>query len=126
MTKSKVKWTCPHPKCNHSHKWSWDEWDIYPDSKIGMTCDKCGKTTDMEMKVNKKGNATASVPDVVPVHKDKWRTIFADLMNDNGCYEICEVNVHQLASHLEELYLKIDELETQISRIMNQREALNE
>jgi len=43
---------------------------------------------------------------------DDWRTIFGDLTTD-GVYEMCEINAYQLASHLEELYLKIEELETQ-------------
>jgi len=41
-----VTWSCPN--CDNYHKWTWDKWDIY-DGKIGMTCDKCGKTTQMEM-----------------------------------------------------------------------------
>ena len=41
---------------------------------------------------------------------DNWRTIFGDLTTD-GVYEMCEINAYQLASHLEELYLKIRELE---------------
>ena len=57
---------------------------------------------------------------------DNWRIIFTDLTDDGGCYEICEVNIYQLASHLEELYLRIDELETQLTRIMNQREVCND
>jgi hypothetical protein len=42
---------------------------------------------------------------------DDWRTIFGDLIDDSGCYEIDRVNIYQLTSHLEELYLKIRELE---------------
>ncbi len=45
---------------------------------------------------------------------DDWRTIFTDLTDDGGCYEIDKVNIYQLASHLEELYLKIRELETEV------------
>jgi hypothetical protein len=41
---------------------------------------------------------------------DDWRTIFGDLTTD-GVYEMCEINAYKLASHLEELYLKIRELE---------------
>ena len=44
---------------------------------------------------------------------DDWRTIFGDLTTD-GVYEMCEINAYKLASHLEELYLKIRELETQL------------
>ena len=46
---------------------------------------------------------------------DDWRTIFTDLTDDGGCYEIAEVNIYQLTSHLEELYLKIAELEAKIN-----------
>jgi hypothetical protein len=45
---------------------------------------------------------------------DDWRTIFTDLTDNSGCYEIDKVNIYQLASHLEELYLKIRELETEV------------
>jgi hypothetical protein len=44
---------------------------------------------------------------------DDWRTIFGDLTTD-GVYEMCEINAYQLTSHLEELYLKIEELESDI------------
>jgi hypothetical protein len=46
---------------------------------------------------------------------DDWRTIFTDLTDDSGCYEIDKVNIYQLASHLEELYLKIEELEAKLN-----------
>jgi hypothetical protein len=46
---------------------------------------------------------------------DDWRTIFGDLTDDSGCYEIDKVNIYQLASHLEELYLKIEELEAKLN-----------
>jgi hypothetical protein len=45
---------------------------------------------------------------------DDWRTIFGDLTDDSGCYEIKKVNIYQLTSHLEELYLKIRELESEV------------
>jgi len=45
---------------------------------------------------------------------DDWRTIFTDLTDDSGCYEIDKVNLYKLASHLEELYLKIEELESAV------------
>ena len=48
---------------------------------------------------------------------DDWRTIFTDLTDDSGCYEIDKVNIYQLTSHLEELYLKIEELETQLKDV---------
>jgi hypothetical protein len=44
-----------------------------------------------------------------------WRDIFGDLVDDKGCYEMSEVNIYQLASHLEELYLKITELEAKLN-----------
>lgn len=43
-----------------------------------------------------------------------WRSIFGDLVDDSGCYEMGEVNYYKLASHLEELYLKIAELEEKL------------
>ena len=46
---------------------------------------------------------------------DDWRTIFGDLTDDGGCYEIAEVNIYQLTSHLEELYLRIAELEEKLN-----------
>ena len=48
---------------------------------------------------------------------DDWRSIFKDLTDDSGCYEIDKVNIYQLTSHLEELYLKIEELETQLKDV---------
>jgi hypothetical protein len=44
---------------------------------------------------------------------DDWRTIFGDLTTD-GVYEMCEINAYKLTAHLEELYLKIEELESDI------------
>jgi hypothetical protein len=46
---------------------------------------------------------------------DNWRTIFGDLTDDSGCYEIDKVNIYKLTSHLEELYLKIAELEAKLN-----------
>ena len=47
-----------------------------------------------------------------------WRTIFGDLTTDGrGAYEMCEINAYKLASHLEELYLKIAELENVIETL---------
>ena len=48
---------------------------------------------------------------------DDWRTIFGDLTDSSGCYEMGKVNLYQLTSHLEELYLKIRELETQLKDV---------
>ena len=47
-------------------------------------------------------------------HTDDWRSIFTDLTDDSGCYEIDKVNIYKLTSHLEELYLKIEELESDV------------
>jgi hypothetical protein len=47
---------------------------------------------------------------------DDWRTIFGDLTTD-GVYEMCEINAYKLTSHLEELYLKIAELENVIETL---------
>jgi hypothetical protein len=44
---------------------------------------------------------------------DDWRQIFGDL-TDAGVYNMDDVNIYKLTSHLEELYLKIGELKTQI------------
>jgi len=46
---------------------------------------------------------------------DDWRSIFTSLTDDSGCYEMGEVNFYHLASHLEELYLKIAELEARLN-----------
>ena len=46
---------------------------------------------------------------------DDWRSIFTSLTDDSGCYEMGEVNYYQLTSHLEELYLKITELEARLN-----------
>ena len=48
---------------------------------------------------------------------DDWRTIFGDLTTQKSCYEMCEINAYKLTSHLEELYLKIRELETQLKDV---------
>ena len=46
-----------------------------------------------------------------------WGGIFTDLTDDNGCYELGEVNFYQLASHLEELYLQNAELRDRIEQL---------
>ena len=46
---------------------------------------------------------------------DDWRSIFTSLTDDGGCYEMGEVNYYKLTSHLEELYLKIAELEARLN-----------
>ena len=45
-----------------------------------------------------------------------WRDIFGDLIDDSGCYEIGKVNLYKLASHLEELYVRIADLEGQLRK----------
>jgi cell division septum initiation protein DivIVA len=47
---------------------------------------------------------------------DDWRTIFGDLTTD-GVYEMGEVNIYQLTSHLEELYLQNQELKERIEAL---------
>jgi hypothetical protein len=51
-------------------------------------------------------------------HTDNWRRIFTDL-TDAGIYDMGEVNLSQLTSHLEELYLKIAELEAKVNENSN-------
>jgi len=47
---------------------------------------------------------------------DDWSTIFGDITTDGrGAYEMCKINAYKLASHLEELYLKIAELEAKVN-----------
>ena len=46
---------------------------------------------------------------------DDWRSIFTSLTDDSGCYEMGEVNYYKLTSHLEELYVKIAELEARLN-----------
>ena len=46
---------------------------------------------------------------------DDWKTIFNDLIDDDGRYEMGKVNLYKLTSHLEELYLKIAELEAKLN-----------
>jgi hypothetical protein len=45
-----------------------------------------------------------------------WRDIFGDLIDDSGCYEIGKVNLYKLAAHLEELYVRIADLEGQLRK----------
>lgn len=44
-----------------------------------------------------------------------WREIFGDLTDNSGCYEMGEVNYYKLTSHLEELYVRIAELEARLN-----------
>ena len=45
---------------------------------------------------------------------DKWKEIFTELNQNNGYYEVMKVNVCNLASHLEELYLLNEKLKEDI------------
>ena len=47
---------------------------------------------------------------------DDWRTIFGDLTTD-GVYEMGEVNIYKLTSHLEELYLQNQELQERVEAL---------
>lgn len=51
---------------------------------------------------------------------DDWRTIFGDLTDNSGCYEIDKVNIYKLTSHLEELYLQNQELQGRIEKLEQQ------
>jgi sulfur relay (sulfurtransferase) DsrF/TusC family protein len=57
---------------------------------------------------------------------DDWRTIFRDLIDNSGWYEIDKVNVYQLTSHLEELYLQNQELKEQIEYLERELEYQKE
>jgi hypothetical protein len=46
-----------------------------------------------------------------------WRSIFNSLVEDNGVYEIDKVNIYHLASHLEELYIMISELQSKVEQL---------
>ena len=54
---------------------------------------------------------------------DVWRKVFTNL-TDDGCYEINKVNIYQLTSHLEELYLCISELEDKVQTLEKDNELL--
>ena len=53
-----------------------------------------------------------------------WGGIFTDLTDDNGCYELGEVNFYQLASHLEELYVLIADLQSEVNQLKKDNELL--
>jgi hypothetical protein len=57
---------------------------------------------------------------------DDWRTIFGDLTDSSGCYEMGKVNLYQLTSHLEELYLQNKELKEQIEYLERKLEYQKE
>jgi hypothetical protein len=57
---------------------------------------------------------------------DDWRTIFGDLTDDGGCYEIAEVNIYKLTSHLGELYLQNQELKERIEALERELEYQKE
>ena len=57
---------------------------------------------------------------------DDWRSIFSSLVEDDGIYEIGKVNIYHLASHLEELYVKIAELEKRLDKQEEYQQEQNE
>ena len=57
---------------------------------------------------------------------DDWRTIFGDLTDSSGCYEMGKVNLYQLTSHLEELYLQNQELKERIEALEKELEYQKE
>ena len=44
----------------------------------------------------------------------RWREIFSEITQDNGYYEVGKVNFYNLASLIEDLYVRIEDLETQL------------
>ena len=55
---------------------------------------------------------------------DDWRSIFSSLVEDDGIYEIGKVNIYHLASHLEELYIMISELQSKVEQLEKDNELL--
>ena len=55
---------------------------------------------------------------------DDWRSIFGSLVEDNGVYEIDKVNIYHLASHLEELYVLIADLNSEVEQLKKDNELL--
>lgn len=45
----------------------------------------------------------------------KWREIFSEVTEDNGYYEVGKVNFYNLTSLIEDLYVRIDELEEKLN-----------
>ena len=56
---------------------------------------------------------------------DDWRKIFGDL-TDAGVYDMGEVNLYKLTSHLEELYLQNKELKERIEALEKELEYQKE
>ena len=54
-------------------------------------------------------------PKTLTERTDTWREIFISLTEDEGRYEMGEVNFYHLASHIEELYVRIAELEARLN-----------
>ena len=44
----------------------------------------------------------------------RWREIFSEITQDNGYYEVGKVNFYNLTSLIEDLYVRIDELESEL------------
>lgn len=55
---------------------------------------------------------------------DDWRSIFGSLVEDNGVYEIDKVNIYHLASHLEELYVSISDLNSKVEQLQKNQSNL--
>ena len=53
-----------------------------------------------------------------------WRSIFSSLVEDNGVYQVDKVNIYHLASHLEELYIMISELQSKVEQLEKDNELL--
>lgn len=45
----------------------------------------------------------------------KWREIFGEITADNGYYEFGKVNFYKLTSLIEDLYVRIEELEDKLN-----------
>ena len=45
----------------------------------------------------------------------RWREIFGEITADNGYYEVGKVNFYKLTSLIENLYVRIDELEEKLN-----------
>jgi 4-hydroxyphenylpyruvate dioxygenase-like putative hemolysin len=46
---------------------------------------------------------------------NKWREIFSEVIEDNGYYEFGKVNFYNLTSLIEDLYVRIEELEEKLN-----------
>jgi len=46
---------------------------------------------------------------------NKWREIFSEVTADNGYYEFGKVNFYNLTSLIEDLYVRIEDLEEKLN-----------